>query len=380
MHEKFAFAIKHYPVVQFLYRTIMSWLFRIWGHFTGFDDKLILLSSMSGDQYGGSPKAIFKAMKQDPRFSGYHFVWAFSHPEKQIDHGTETVKIDSLAYFRTALRSKVWITDVNIERGLRFKKKRTVYLNTTHGTGPKRAGNAVSGRKDYDFSYVDIVCCDGNYTHDVLLNSYNAKEENLLWCGRPREDSLFELTDDDRKRIRKDLKIPDNKKVILYMPTWREGGLKPLNHSLWEEKLSSQYVVLVRAHHFTKDALVDKKDDVFWIDVSEYPDVNELYVVADILVSDYSSAFFDYGLLRKPMICYAYDYDDFFEHYGLYFDLRKEFPNGVMYKEEDTIEFILHMDYKKESDKCGKYCESIVSHPVNATKACIERLYELCKE
>lgn len=377
MHEKIAYIIKHYQWIQYLYRKIMSFIFRVIGGFIGFDDKLVLISSMSGDQYGGSPKAVFEEMKSDVRFKDFHYVWAFSNPEKHHVMESKKIKIDTLEYFITALRSKIWITDVNIERGLHFKKKETIYLNTTHGTGPKKGGNAVSGRKDYDFSYVDIICCDGDYTHDVLLESYNAKEENLLWCGRPREDSLYKLNAQDRKRVRDLLAIPDDKIAVLYMPTWREGTLESLTPSVWEERLGKEYVVLVRAHHFTKSRLVSEKGD-FWRDVSDYPDVNELYVAADILISDYSSAFFDYGLLKKPMICYAYDYDYFFENYGLYFDLRKEFPNGVMDNEDQVINFILGLDYEMESKKCGDYCATIVKHPVNATKACVNRIYELC--
>lgn len=379
MHDKIAYLIKHYRWIQCLYQTIMGAVFRIWGCFTGFDGTLVLLSSMSGDQYGGSPKAVFEEMKKDPRFKGYHYVWAFSRPENYDVEGATKIKIDSPEYFRTALRARIWITDVNIERGLHFKKKKTIYLNTTHGTGPKKGGNAVSGRKDYDFSYVDIVCCDGQYTHDVLLDSYNAKEENLLWCGRPREDSLYELTEQDRKRVRQSIGIPEGKKAILYMPTWREGTLESLTPSVWEEKLGKDYIVLVRAHHFTKSKLISEKGD-FWRDVSDYPDVNELYVASDILVSDYSSAFFDFGLLKKPMVCYAYDYDEFYKNYGLYFDLRQEFPNGVMSTEEETIDFILGMDYASESKKCGEYCATVVKHPCNATKACVDRINELCEE
>ncbi len=377
MKKKLAYAIKHYPWVQYLYRTVMSFLFQVWGLFTGFDDHLVLFSAMSGDQYAGSPRVLFEAMKKDSRFSDYHFVWAFTHPEKQNVEGASVVKMDSLQYFKTALRAKVWITDVNIERGLNFKKKNTIYLNTWHGTGPKKAGNAVAGRKDYDFSRVDIFCSDGEYQTTNFKKYWNAKEENMLMCGRPREDELFEFTDEDRKAIRREIGIPDGKKVLLYMPTWREYGNKKLDWRLWEENLKAEYVMLVRAHHFSNSEVFSGAKSGFWFDLSEYDDVNKLYWIADILISDYSSAFFDYGLLSKPMICYAYDYDQFEKSTGLFFDLKHEFPNGIMETEEKTIQLILNMDYAAESDKCGKYCASYVAHPVNATKCCLNRLHEL---
>ncbi len=377
MKKKIAYAIKHYPWVQCLYRVIMSSLFQVWGRFTGFDDHLVLLSAMSGDQYAGSPRVLFEAMKKDMRFSDCHFVWAFSHPEKQNVEGASVVKMNSLQYFKTALRAKVWITDVNIERGLNFKKKNTIYLNTWHGTGPKKGGNAVAGRKDYDFSRVDIFCSDGEYQTENFKKYWNTKEENMLMCGRPREDELFEFTERDRDVIRGEIGIPNGKKVLLYMPTWREYGNKELDWQLWEEKLKGEYVMLVRAHHFSNSEAFAGAKSEFWFDLSDYSNVNRLYWIADVLISDYSSAFFDYGLLGKPMICYAYDYDKFEKSTGLLMDLKHEFPNGIMDTEEKAIQMILNMDYATESEKSRNYCASYVTHPVNATQCCLKRLHEL---
>ena len=241
MHDKIAYAIKHYIWVQRLYRVVMGFLFRIWGIFITGDNRLVLLSSMSGDQYTGSPRILYEAMRKDPRFSKYHYVWAFDHPEIWKVDGATVVKMDSLSYFKTALKAKIWITDVNIERGLNFKKKETIYLNTWHGTGPKKGGNAVSGRQDYDFSRVDIFCCDGQYTHDIFIKWFNATDKSMLWCGRPREDELLTFTDKDREAVRKELGISDLKKVILYMPTWREGNIQELSYGTWEHILGDEY-------------------------------------------------------------------------------------------------------------------------------------------
>ena len=374
MHEKLAYVIKHYALVQFLYRHIMSFIFRLWGLFTGFDENLVLFSSMSGDQYGGSPKVLFEKMKSDPRFESFHFVWAFSDLNAFDAEGADKVKIDSAAYFKNALRAKIWITDVNIERGLHFKKKNTVYLNTWHGTGPKKGGNAVAGRKDYDFSYVDIWCCDGEYTKNVFMKYWNAKEENMLMCGRPREDELFEFTPNDTYEIKKEIGIPQNKKVILYMPTWRDYGNRELTPELWRKAFDGEYVMLVRSHHFSKPLLSAEADSGFVYDVSSYQNVNKLYWIADILISDYSSAFFDYGLLGKPMYCYAYDYDKYKREYGLFIDLDKEFPNGVICSEEEVIDRIVNINYPAECKKSKDYCGRYVKHTVNAAECCLNEI------
>lgn len=375
MHDKIAWLIKHIPFIQWVYQKVMSLVFRVMGLFISVDDKLVLLSSYGGDQYSDSPKVLFEAMKADPRFTGYRYVWAFGNPEKFNVPGAEKVKIDTLSYFKTALRAKIWITNVNIERGLHFKKNSQIYLNTWHGTGPKKGGNAVKGRKDYDFSYVDIVCVDGKYARDEMVNWFNAKDEHLLYSGRPREDELFTFTYDDTKRVRSALKIPDDKKILLYMPTWREYGNLVLDTELWEKELSAEYVMLVRAHHFAKKG-ISISGDRFWIDVSSYPDVNELYWVADILISDYSSAFFDYGLLGKPMVCFGYDYEKYETGNGFLMDLKNEFPSGIKRTESEVIGFVKTLDYRTESNRCKAYVDGYVKHPGSATQMCIDKIHE----
>jgi len=355
----------------------MSIFFRFIALFVAFDDKQVLLSSMSGDNFSGSPKVLYDAMKLDERFEGFHYVWAFSSPEKIQIHDAKKVKIDTFQYFIIALRSKIWITDVNIERGLHIKNKKTIYLNTWHGTGPKKGGNAVKGRSDYDFSNVDIFCCDGQYTHDVFMKWWNVKENSMLWSGRPREDELLRFTCNDKIRIREQLGIPSDKKVILYMPTWRENANTDLNYSLWKQHLSDRYVMIIRAHHFSKSLSIVNDD--FIIDGTNYSNVNELYLVADILISDYSSAFFDFGLLNKPMFCYAYDYDEYKKNYGLFMDLEDEFPNGVFRNEKELILFINDINYSEESEKVKQYVSSYILPHGNATKECLDKMAQMLK-
>ena len=376
MHDKIAWLIKHIPIIQWLYRKVMSLVFRVMGLFIPIDDKLVLLSSYGGDQYSDSPKVIFEAMKSDSRFSGFHYVWAFGFPEKIDVPGAEKVKIDTLSYFKKALSAKVWITNVNIERGLHFKKKSQIYLNTWHGTGPKASGNAVKDRNDYDFSYVDIICVDGQHTRNQMINDYNARDENLIFSGRPREDELYTFNQATTDRVRTALNISEDKKVLLYMPTWREHEILVLSKELWEKNLANEYVMLVRAHHFMK-TVPCISDNSFWINVSDYPDVNELYWISDVLISDYSSAFFDYGLLAKPMVCFAYDYDEFEKNPGLIMDLKNDFPNGIKYTEEEVINFIRNMDFELEGRKTKAYIDSYLSRPANSTKMCIDRINEL---
>lgn len=376
MHDFLAKVIKHNKVVQFVYRKTMSWVFKLCSLFIKVDPRLVLLSSFGGDQYSDSPKVLYNQMKNDPRFKGFKYVWVTSDNKGFVNLDENQVKVDTLSYFFTALKAGIWITNVNIERGLHFKNKKTIYLNTWHGTGPKKGGNAVRGRSDYDFSNVDIFCADGSYTEEVFSKWFKAKKENMLFCGRPREDELYSLTVEDTNKIKKKLLIDKGKKIILYMPTWREYGNKIPNWRLWYDVLGDNYVVLVRAHHFAKKEELGSIESNFLKDVSDYDNVNELYWVADVLVSDYSSAFFDFGLLGKPMFCYAYDYDKFKKTTGLFMDLENEFPNGIFKNDFRLVTFIKNMNLRRESQLSSDYCSRYVSHPQNATRVCLDKLYE----
>ena len=377
MHEKLAWLIKNNAVVQLLYRKVGSLFFRLLGLFVTTDRKLVLFSSYGGKQFSDSPRVLFEAMGRDPRFHGFRYVWAFEHPERFSIEGSDKVKIDTPAYFLTALRAGVWITNVNIERGLSFKKAGTVYLNTWHGTGPKKSGNAIKSRNDYDFSTVDILCCDGTYAKAVHIKYFKVPEKAILMCGRPREDELFTFEEKDKERIRIKLEIPKGKKVILFMPTWRDYEHKLPDFSLWQRELGEEFVVLYRAHHFEKTARLKSKYHGLIIDVTDYSNVNELYYVADILISDYSSAFFDFGLLGKAMLCFADDYQKYCDSVGLFIDLEKEFPNGVIKDENTLLSMIRSLDYEKAGRDTQSFIKTYVSRKGNATNACLDRMIEL---
>ena len=121
-------------------------------------------------------------------------------------------------------------------------------------------------------------------------------------------------------------------------------------------------------------------DSGFWLDVTDYPDVNELYLAADLMVSDYSSAFWDYALLGKPMLCYAYDYEQFKESTGLLLDMEKHFPGGIIRTEEEVIFRIKNMDEEKARKDTGRFCRKFVDHPGSAAAACIDRLWDLVNQ
>ena len=377
MRQRLIYLLKHNAFLQACYRVVMSFVFRFWGLFVKTDDHLVLFVSFMGKGVNDSPKAIYDYMKNHPEYSGYRCVWALEDPSKFPD--VETVKIDTPAYFKTALAAKYWITNTNIERGLRFKKKGQKYLNTWHGIALKYIGNDVAGRKDFNFDTVDHLCVCGDYDERVYQTAFRAKESSYLKCGLPRNEELWNVTEETKRAKREMLGIPEGKKVVLYAPTWREstdGGKSyeikpPIHFDLWKKELGEDYIVLFRAHHQTTKVLGVEYDE-FVRNASDYPAVNDLMIAADLLITDYSAIAFDYSILGRPIFCYAYDYDSYLAERGTYFEMDEKYPNKSCRTEEELLSRIKGMDYRKECNNTGRFRDAFIRYGANATEICVK--------
>lgn len=381
MRDRLIYILKHSPFIQKLYILVMSFVFRVWGLMERTDEELVLFVSFMGKSFNDSPKVLYDDLQAHPEYRKYRCVWAFEHPEKFPE--LQTVKIDTPAYFRTALRAKYWITNTNIERGLRFKKKDQIYLNTWHGVALKHIGNDCHGRKDYNFDTVDYLTVSGDYEQRVFQSAFHARQSSFLRCGLPRNEELWLAQEETRIRMRDKLGIPGDKKVILYAPTWREsadGGKSytikpPIHFDRWQKELGEQYVVLFRAHHQTTKVLGVAYND-FVRDASGYPAVNDLLIAADILITDYSAIAFDYSILLRPIFCYAYDYDSYLAERGTYFSIDEKYPNKSCRTENELLNRIRNMDYGAECANTKRFRDEFMQYGVGAARACIHAVFE----
>lgn len=377
MRQKLIYILKHNAVLQLLYRIIMSFAFRVWGAITPIDNNLVLFVSFMGMGFNDSPKAIYDYMQIHDNYKQYKCIWAFENPNKFSN--INTVKIDTLAYFKTALKAKYWITNTNIERGLRFKKKKQVYLNTWHGIALKHIGNDVEGRKDFNFDTVNHLVVSGDHDEKVWKSAFKANPSTFLRCGMPRNEELW-LADDEKKiNIRKKLGIPIDKTVILYAPTWRDsanGGKSydikpPIHFDYWKETLKGEYLVLFRAHHQTTKVLGVQFDE-FVRDVSNYSAVNDLMIASDMLITDYSAIAFDYSILCKPIFIYAYDYDDYLVNRGTYFNIDDRYPNKSCRTEDELLDRICYLNYEEECVNTRNFRDEFIKYGLGATEECVK--------
>ena len=174
--------------------------------------------------------------------------------------------------------------------------------------------------------------------------------------GIPRTDVLVQPGREDRAAAVRDWYPFDGKRVILYAPTFRgsrgDRASTPsyLDLRVMREVLGDDHVVLVRAHPFVRDAVrIGPELQGFAIDASGYPDINELMLIADVFVTDYSSALFEFALLERPIALFAPDLAEYEAERGLYIDYRATLPGPVFDTTRDLAEHLRRGEFDLEA-------------------------------
>lgn len=366
-----------------LYVFLGSMFFRTIGLFLRIDDNLALFVSNIGKSYSGSPREIYEYIRSHPEYKDIKCIWAFNDPGKFEKYGLETIKFDSMQYFLLSLKAKYWITDVNIERSLKYKKKKTCFLNTWHGIALKHIGNDDPASGRYNYSYLDFLCVSGEHDKSVYRSALNAPDSCFLECGMPRNDRLYRTTEQERQNIRKKLGIAEDQIALLYAPTWRDSTNNGVSYDLnipmdlkkWEKELGEKYVLLFRAHDRTTKVMNVQYNN-FVRDYCSYEDINDLYIASDMLITDYSSVIFDYSILKKTLFCFAYDYENYKKERGMYFNPEKEYPGGVIQNEDELLEKIKTASLSEKYEEIVAFNQRFMEYSHgDATRTCVEKLF-----
>ena len=348
----------------------------------------IVITSYAGRNYDDSPKALYLEICKRHEFDDWEIVWVFKNPEKERIPRGKKIKIDTWEFFKTLMSSRVWISNTGMDRDIHINQPKTIKIETWHGTPLKKIGidqnNTAVGRRGNRLDCDTIRCAQSEYDREIFERVFNASENSFLMCDLPRNDVLRFSTPEQNRQLRNKLNIPEDKKVILYMPTYREYDIDkdnqyyaapPMNIEKWERELGEEYILLVRAHYAINKAL-GISDNGFVRDVTDYPSLNDLYIVSDCLISDYSSAFVDYSILSRPMSCFAYDYEKYKAERGLYIDFNSEMPCRVLKTEDEVLRHIKSIDYKTESEKTAAFREKYAPFKGSSSKAVVDELID----
>ena len=193
----------------------------------------------------------------------------------------------------------------------------------------------------------DYLVSPSEYTDEIFERCFDFRK-NMLHTGYPRNDILVNGNNEDYiGKLKEKYKIPPDRKVILYAPTWRDDEsiargkyiFNPhLNFDKLYRALKDRYVFLVKYHY-----LIAQK-----LDFSRFGgsirsvdgDISELYLISDMHMTDYSSTMFDYAVLHRPQIFYCYDLDTYYKNRGVYMDFEEEAPGPIIKDTDGLIEYL----------------------------------------
>ncbi|GGT41469.1 glycosyl transferase [Streptomyces atratus] len=296
-----------------------------------------------------NPAAIHaKALELAPHIRG---VWVVSSRHRdRMPPGIPYVIEGSRAYWRAMATATYLINNSSFPGGF-TKRPGQRYLQTHHGTPLKTMGldqrvypaltNGISFEKivahadQWDFSL-----SANPHTTEIWDRVYPSGYEHLN-LGYPRNDIFFTATPEQTAAIRQRLSLAPDRTVLLYAPThrdYRKGFVPHLDLERLARELGPDYVVLVRAHYFYGRST--QLDGARVVDVTAYPSVEELCLVSDALITDYSSLMFDYACLDRPIISHAPDWAAYRASRGTYFDLLSGRPGdtpGAVATDEDEL-------------------------------------------
>ncbi len=307
-----------------------------------------------GGRYSDNPRAIHERLVQ--RDQGLTHVW-LADPLHQhgFPAGVETVLFGSDECIEALQTADVVVSNTHIELEW-TKAPGGIYLQTWHGTPLKHIHFDVlfarPGRLEYlsrDVRRWDHLLSPNEASTGPLRQAFGFTGD-VAETGYPRNDVLTaEDRDERRMRVRHELGIPDDKKVVLYTPTWRDdlrdedGKLDfemHLDLDQFTERLGEDHVLLLRLHYMISGRLgLVERPGVY--DVSFHPEVSDLYLAADVMITDYSSTMFDFAVTGKPLLFYTYD----LAHYrdtlrGFYFDFHLRAPGPLLHSSGEVVDAI----------------------------------------
>ncbi|MGL5351798.1 MAG: CDP-glycerol glycerophosphotransferase family protein [Clostridium sp.] len=319
----------------------------------------VFIFSYYGSQYGCSPKYISEYLVENYPKDTFDIVWAFNDMEaKKNIMGIRKVRNMSIEYFYELCTSKVIIT--NFRTTDMFKKRKNQYYIQTWHSSLRLKQIEMDAEKSLPNNYVEMAKKD-SLKCDLLLSGCKFSTEifeKAFWYsgkifehGTPRNDIFFAENSLKIKRIKKLLNIDDQKKIILYAPTFRKGDSLEVYSidygkvvSELSKRFNGEWIFLVKLHPH----LISKSNGLVYgenmQDVTEYDDIQELLVVSDILISDYSSLMFDFALTERPCFLYVPDIEEYTNNdRKLYFDIN-ELPFIKTTSNESLIYEIKHFN------------------------------------
>ena len=321
----------------------------------------VLFNSFAG-QYSDNPRAVFEELVA--RDTGLVPVWVATGDDAPA--GVLSVPPRSTAYARAAGSSGIVVSNEALPHFV--KKPGVLYVQTWHGTMLKRIGydnprydgdGPGLRRAKRDYRRWDLLLSPNPYSTETMRRAFRYDGE-VLESGYPRNDLLLsDGRDEVRDRVRRAYGVDPGVLLVLYAPTFRDDVVDvpwrlPLDLGALRAAFGDSVHVLTRLHHRMTGGLLEPPSTT-WSSASEHPDIRELYLAADVLITDYSSVMFDFAVTGKPMLFLTHDlarYRDALR--GFYFDLSEQAPGPLCADTGQLVEALGDLD-RVRREHAGAY-------------------------
>lgn len=288
--------------------------------------------------------------------------------------------------------SSFWIVYTHLHDFLKWKitpPQKCRYIQVWHASGAfKKFGqdsaNEFIEEKEIlkrEKEYIDSIIVTSEICKNPFSTAFGVDKNKIKVLGNSRTDIFFDEVkkEEIRKKIKKLFPKIQNKKVILYAPTFRDNDLDnykmKIDFRYLNKELGDEYIFLLKLHPHIKNNL--EEDDIF-INLSSYKDVNELLMVTDYLITDYSSVALDFCYLEKPIIFYAYDLESYENNIrGFYYNYEEFIPkNSLARTNEDIMKIIKENLISKEELKKFRIKNHLYNDG-NSSKRIIDYLFQI---
>lgn len=354
-------------------------LFKVVGYFP-VKKNSIVFESYLGKQYSCNPRAIYEYIQDN--HSEFTLYWSV---DPRYLKNFEGKKLDvvprfSIKWLFIMARANFWVSNSRLPLWIP-KPRHTTYLQTWHGTPLKKLAADMdevhmpgTSTKMYKSNFLyearnwDYLISPNAYSSEIFKSAFQFKNK-MVESGYPRNDILYKKhSNDELHTLKEKFSIPLDKKVILYAPTWRDdqfyqkGKYKfdlELDLNKLKRELGDEFVVILRMHYLVAENFDLSPYKGFAFDFSNYEDIRELYLISDLLITDYSSVFFDYGNLKRPIIFFVYDIETYRDKLrGFYFDFEEKAPGPLVKTTDEVIECIHsgNVTSQKFNDFYDKFC------------------------
>ena len=331
----------------------------------------ILFTSFNGKQYSCNPKYITEYLLEK-NHDKYEVIWVLNNEADKLLKKIKVVKYMSFKYIYYYFTSKIIITNMGFKSILK-KPKSQYRIETWHGGGAyKKTDLDIFYTKFTKFRYkavgkeIDYYIASCESFKKVISTAQLVSKNKFLKFGMPRNDIFFNKNKIKAisKKIKEIYDIDKSRTIILYAPTWRDNETSLKIDDIYEiiRRLSNnkiKYVLLYRAHHSSKLINELKKGNI--INVTTYPDMQELLCAADILITDYSSCMWDFSLMYKPCFIYATDIDQYKQERDFYTPMS-EWPFPIATDTDELISNIVNFNEKEYIEKVKKHHQALGSY------------------